>query len=87
MIADVDDFDGEQRKLVASLVSDFGGPTMTPSLLYLLERVLYELNPDWDKDPQALSPETRKEVEACMAALQYLRVQNIAENPRGERVA
>ena len=81
MTTDIDNFDDEQKRTLAGLVSDFGGPTMTASLLYLLDRVLNELNPDWDRDPQALNTSTRKEVEACMAALQYLRVQDIVENP------
>ena len=82
MIVDVDNFDDEQKQTLAFLVSDFGGSVITANLLYLLDRVLHVLNPDWDRDPQALSTDTRKEVEACMAALQYLRIQDIAENPR-----
>jgi hypothetical protein len=81
MTVDVDVFDDEQKRTLACLVTDFDGPSMTATLLYILESVLGDLNPDWERDPQALRPETRKNVEVCMAALQYLRIQDIAQNP------
>jgi hypothetical protein len=76
---DPDSFDEEQKQFLAYIVDDFGGPTSTRNVLSILEQALYELNPDWEVNPTSLSPELRKDIEVCMAALHYAKVQSLAK--------
>lgn len=76
---DINSFDEEQKRFLSCIVSDFGGPTSTASVLYILERALGECKPDWELDPQAFSEDLRKDIEVCMAALNYSKVQSLAE--------
>lgn len=80
MNIDVDTFSEEQQKFLASIVDDFGGPTSTGAVLRVLERVIYMLKPDIDLSVP--EHESEKEVwadlEVCMAALQYWKVQNLS---------
>lgn len=79
MNIDPDAFSDEQRKFLTMLVDDFGGPCCTGSLLRILEEVIYQLKPDFDLDSQAVSADTRSDLEVCFAALQFLKVQQVAE--------
>jgi hypothetical protein len=78
-MVDVDCFTDDQRKLLAGIVDDFGGPTSTGTLLRILENALYELKPDWDLDLRSLSDELKADLEVCIAALQYLKVKQVAD--------
>ena len=74
----IDDFSDEQKRFLSAIVSDFGGPTSTAAVLSILEHVLGECLPDWVLDPQPMSEDLRKDVEVCMAALNYSKVQSLA---------
>jgi len=76
---DIKKFDTEQKRLLSCIVEDFGGPTSAATLLDIIERVLGECKPDWELDPQAFSEDLRKDIEVCMAALNYSKVQSLAE--------
>jgi hypothetical protein len=77
---DPDIFSDEQREFLAQLVDDMKGPTSVGSVLRVLEAVIYELKPDFDLDRSAIHDEqTSKDLAVCMAALQYLKVQQAAE--------
>jgi hypothetical protein len=79
MTFDIDSFDEGQRKSLSIMISDFDGPTSTERVLSILERALTECKPDWERDPQAFSPDLRKEVEVCMAALNYCKIRSLAD--------
>ncbi len=74
MTFDIDSFDEEQKRSLSNMVSDFHGPTSTGYVLSVLERALAERSPDWERDPQAFSLDLRKELEVCMAALNYCKI-------------
>ncbi|HEU4662225.1 MAG TPA: hypothetical protein VFS63_16355 [Pseudolabrys sp.] len=79
MTFDIDSFDEKQKNSLFTMVSDFDGPTSTGYVLSVLERALTECNPDWERDPQAISPDLRKELEVCMAALHYCKIRSLAD--------
>jgi len=76
---DVDIFSEEQKKFLSSIVSDFGGPTSTGSVLYVMQNLLYHLKPDFDLDSFSDDPELKADLEVCLAALHYLKVKDAAE--------
>lgn len=75
-MSDVDLFTEEQKKFLSCLVSDFGGPTSTGTLLYIIEQLLYTLKPDWQLDNFADDKDLQSDLEVCMAALSYLKVKD-----------
>jgi hypothetical protein len=79
MTFDIDTFDDEQKKSLSIILSDFDGPTSTKYVLSILEDALAECKPDWERDPQAISPDLRKELEVCMAALSYAKMRSLAD--------
>jgi hypothetical protein len=81
MNTDVDTFTDKQREFVGQIVSDFGGPTSTASVLMVLETAIYTLKPDIDLSrPEGESEKALwADLEACMAALQYWKVQQIKD--------
>lgn len=84
MNTDPDAFTAEQRQFLAMLVSDFHGPTSTGTVLRILEQVMYELKSDFAIDGQSIrDDDLRADVEVCLAALQYMKVKDAAEQPKG----
>lgn len=77
MTFDIDSFDEEQKKSLSIMLSDFHGPTSTGYVLSVLERALAECSPDWERDPQTFSLDLRKELEVCMAALNYCKISSL----------
>jgi hypothetical protein len=83
MNIDIDTFTDDQKNFLAQVVDDFGGPTSTASVLMVLERALYTLKPDFDfSTPHETEKELYEDLEVCMAALHYWKVQNVAETIR-----
>lgn len=76
---DAHTFTEEQKKFLSSLVSDFGGPTSTGSLLYIIENLLYTLAPDWELKSLPDDSNIKNDLEVCLAALQYLKVKDAIE--------
>ena len=76
-MVDISTFTDEQKKFVASMIRDFGGPTCTSNILAILRDALNEAAPDWEIDPSAFSGELRQDIESCMAALAYFEISNI----------
>jgi hypothetical protein len=76
---DVDSFTEDQKKLLSLIVDDFRGPTATPTLLFVMERVLYSLKPDWELDTFSNEPDVRQDIEVCLAALSYYKIEQIAK--------
>ncbi len=74
---DVDSFTADQKSFLSGLVSDFDGPTMTPSVLMILERALYALKPDWELDTFHGEPELKADIEACLAGLSYYKIKHL----------
>lgn len=77
---DVQLFTDEQKKTLSLIVSDFGGPSATPTLLYIIENILYALKPDWELESVSDDPELKADIEVCTAALTYLKIQNIVDD-------
>lgn len=75
---EVDAFTDDQRKFLAHIVDDLGGPTVTGSLLYIIENLLYTLKPDWQLSTFSDDADVKADIEVCMAALAYLKVQHVA---------
>ncbi len=78
---DVDTFSEEQKKFLSHIVSDFGGPTATGSVLYVMQSLLYYLKPDWELSSFSDDPQIKADLEVCLAALHYLKVKDAAESP------
>jgi hypothetical protein len=49
-------------------------------LLRILESALYELKPDWQLELGQISDDLKSDLEACIAALQYLKVKDVADS-------
>ncbi|MFM0235919.1 hypothetical protein [Paraburkholderia sediminicola] len=79
-MVDVDTFTDDQKRFLSRIVSDFGGPTTAGSLLRVLESALYELKPDWQLELGQISDDLKSDLEVCIAALQYLKVKDVAES-------
>jgi hypothetical protein len=77
MTFDIDSFEEKQKKSLSIMLSDFDGPTSTEYVLSVLERALNECDPDWEQDPQAFSLDLRKELEVCIAALNYCKIRSL----------
>jgi hypothetical protein len=77
---DVDIFSEDQKKFLASIVSDLDGTTSTGSILHVLQAVIYELVPDFDLSKLSAAPELKEDLEVCLAALNYLKVKETAES-------
>lgn len=78
MNIDVDTFTEDQKKFLSQIASDFSGPTSTASLLMILERTMYTLKPDIDLSrPSDADKDLWEDLEVCMAALHYWKVQNV----------
>nr|WP_180166852.1 hypothetical protein [Stenotrophomonas sp. SbOxS2]MCI1120112.1 hypothetical protein [Stenotrophomonas maltophilia]NYT99763.1 hypothetical protein [Stenotrophomonas sp. SbOxS2] len=71
-------FTDDQKKFLARIVDDLGGPTSTGNLLHVIENLLYALKPDWQLATFGEDTDVRADLEVCMAALGYLKVQNVA---------
>lgn len=79
MNIDVDTFTDDQKRFLGQIVSDFGGPTSTATVLMVLEQALYTIKPDIDlARPDSADKELWADLEVCMAALHYFKVHNIA---------
>lgn len=74
---DLDGFTEDQKKTLKLIVSDFGGPTMSLWLLGVIENLLYTLKPDWHLEK--LDDETKADIDVCLAALNFHKVQQITE--------
>jgi len=77
-VRSVNEFSEQQKADLKLMCSDVVGPTMTASVLALLEKVAFtlaqpDLDPSWMEDPEA-----RDQFEVCMAALEYFRTYLIA---------
>lgn len=75
---EIDAFTDDQKKFLAQIVDDLGGPTSTGNLLHVIEDLLYALKPDWQLSMLGEDTDVRADIEVCMAALAYLKVQNLA---------
>lgn len=75
---DVESFTDEQKSFLAMILSDFSGPTATPKLLYMMENIMYTLKSDWDIQSFSQDPELKADIEVCIAALNYLKIDSFA---------
>lgn len=75
---DVRVFTEEQKKLLAHIVSDLDGTAATGTLLYIMEKLVRLADPDWDAANEE-GKELRGQVDACMAALAYLKIHEVAK--------
>jgi hypothetical protein len=74
---DVDGFNEDQKETLKLIISDFGGPTMSPWLLDVMENLLYTLKPDWHLEK--LDDEIKADIDVCLAALNFLKIQRVIE--------
>jgi|CXWL01.1.fsa_nt_gi hypothetical protein len=74
-------FNPAQQELLSLVVLDLDGPTSVARLLSIIGDLVDELPPNEDGKPDFRGPELRADVEVCLAALQYLRVREIARRP------
>ena len=65
-------FTEEQTKFFQGLVSDLDGPTHTATLLYIIEKLLDKLKPNW-KAGKIDDDQLRSDLQVCLAALQYVK--------------
>lgn len=77
---DVDIFTADQKKFLSHIVSDFGGPTSTGSVLYVMQNLLYHLKPEWELSSFSADAQLKADLEVCLAALHYLKVKDVAES-------
>jgi hypothetical protein len=73
-------FTEEQKKMLAGIVSDLGGPTSTGLVLQIFENALYAIKPDWELDTFSEDPGLRSDIEVCMLALQYSKVEDVTRH-------
>jgi len=66
-------FTEKQTKFLKGLVADLEGPTHTGTLLYIIEKLLDELKPNWESGNIVDDGELRSDLQVCLAALQYLK--------------
>lgn len=78
-MVDVDTFNEEQKQFLSQIINDFGGPTQTGNLLYVIENLLYGLKPDWELQTFHDQPDLKADIEVCVAALNYLKINNITK--------
>ena len=65
-------FTEEQTKFFQGLVADLDGPTHTATLLYIIEKLLDKLKPNW-KAGKIDDDQLRSDLQVCLAALQYVK--------------
>jgi hypothetical protein len=70
---DTETFTEEQTKFLQGLVTDLDGPTHTATLLYIIERLLDELKPNWKIGNIVDDDKLRSDLQVCLAALQYVK--------------
>lgn len=80
IVIDVGAFTEEQKKLLAHVVGDFDNTTATGTLLYIMEKLLCTLKPDWTQEELANSDNLKAQIDACMAALSYLKIHQVAKD-------
>ena len=78
-MVDVDAFTEDQKTFLSRIVRDFGGATATGNLLYVIENLLYTLKPDWELDRFPGDESLRSDIEVCLAALAYLKIQDMVD--------
>ncbi|TXD43110.1 hypothetical protein TR80_009655 [Xanthomonas campestris] len=74
---DPDMFDDHQKQLLSLIVDDLNGPTSAGALLRMIENIIYSLKPDFELANFSDDPELKSDIEICMAALNYMKVQQI----------
>lgn len=77
-MVDADTFSDDQRQFLSLIVADLNGPTCVSSLLRVIEDTLYALKPEWELD-RIQDGDLRRNLEVCLAALQYMKVKNVSE--------
>lgn len=78
-MVDVDTFTEDQKSFLSRIVRDFSGPTATGNLLYVIENLLYTLKPDWELDRFPGDEHLKNDIEVCLAALAYLKIQDVVD--------
>ena len=66
-------FTEAQTKFLKGLVADLDGPTHTGTLLYIIEKLLDKLKPNWKVSNVVDDDQLRSDLEVCLAALQYIK--------------
>ena len=77
---DVGLFTEEQKKLLAHIVSDLDNTAATGTLLYIMEKLLNKLGAEGIERSVGQANELKAELEACMAALSYLKIHQVAKD-------
>ena len=62
----------KQQAFLKGLVTDLDGPTHTATLLYIIEKLLDELKPNWMVG-NIVDDDVRSNLQVCLAALQYVK--------------
>lgn len=65
-------FDEDQKRLLHSIIGDMGGPNQVPYLLTVIEELVETLAPGWETELQAEKPQLHRDVEVCMAAVDWM---------------
>ena len=66
-------FTEQQTKFLQGLIADLDGQTHSATLLYIIEKLLDELKPNWKAGNIVDDRELRSDLQVCLAALQYLK--------------
>ena len=79
IVIDVGVFTEEQKKLLAHIVSDLDNNAATGTLLYIMEKLLRKLGQDGIERSVGEETGLKADLEACMAALAYLKIHEVAK--------
>ena len=66
-------FTEKQKGFLKGLVTDLDGPTHTATLLYIIEKLLDELKPNWKAGNIVDDGDLRSDLQVCLVALQYVK--------------
>ncbi|VTQ61867.1 Uncharacterised protein [Stenotrophomonas maltophilia] len=75
---DPDTFDDSQKQVLSLIVEDLNGPTSVGALLRMIENIIYSIKPDIELSNFDNDSALRSDIEVCMAALNYMKVRQIA---------